>query len=487
MLNTLYIRLSLVFLLLTAGLTIVVGWQSIQSATRFVDETEQKLNADLAKTLAVDFQPFLTDSIDHQAIQQKIEFFIGINPRIDIYLLGSTGMIKALFVPSGREPIMGALDIAPLNAFLEGEELPIWGQDPLSETGSKPFTVATLEIMGEKGCYLYIVLGSDRYDSSSVIKDSYIIQTLLRHVGWVLLVTVLVGLFLFALLTRRLGRISAMVKNFAMGKYDKRIRLKGHDEIAVLASSVDAMADKLEENISRLEKTDQQRRELVANISHDLRSPLSSIRGYLETILIKANHVDTKEIVRFAEIGLNSTERLSRLVDDLFDLSKFDANQFALNAEPFSLTDLVQDVVQQFEPKASKLGIRISAEFEKETILAHGDIGLVERALTNLIDNAVKFSSNGGEVRVIAKWDGKAVHIDVKDFGKGIPSEELPMIFDRFYRVDKSRNKLEGGSGLGLAITKRIVELHNSTLSVTSQLNSGTTFSFWLPTVSPTG
>ncbi len=481
--KSLYIRLSVVFLVLTLGLTLIIGWQSIKSAAQFVEETEQKLNADLASVLAADFQPFLVDGIDHASIQEKIEYFIGINPRIDIYLLGSTGMIKALFVPSGREPIMRALDTTPMDQFLAGAELPLWGQDPLSETGLKPFSVAPLEIMGEQGCYLYVVLGSDQYDTTSaMIRDSYIMRTLLQNVGWVLLLTIVVGLILFALLTRRIGHIMSSVQAFATGNYSRRIELGGTDEVALLAHTVDSMANTIEENIHRLEDADRHRRELVANISHDLRSPLASIRGHLETILMKVDDLSQAEILQYIETGIAGTERLNRLVEDLFELSKLDANQVSLDPEAFSLGDLVQDVVQQFGPRAEQAGVAVIAEFPEDPSLAFGDIGLVERAISNLVDNAIKYTPGGGEVRVVPRWDGENIQVKVIDTGKGIPEDELPFIFDRFYRVDKSRNQADGSSGLGLAITKKIVELHNSTLSVTSRLNSGTTFSFWLPT-----
>ncbi|NQV72244.1 HAMP domain-containing protein [bacterium] len=484
--KSLYVRLSVVFLVLIVAMTIVIGWSSIRSANRFVDETEQKLNMDLAASLAADFQPFLIDSIDTEAIQKQIEYFIGINPKIDIYLLGNTGMIKALFVPSGREPIMRAMDTEPLDRFLRGDKYPIWGQDPLSETGMKPFSVAPLEIMGEQGCYLYIVLGSDQFDTTSaMIQDSYILKSLVLNVGLVLLFTMVVGLILFGVITKRIQKIVDGVQSFGRGDYSNRIQLTGADEIASLARTVDTMADTIEDNIKRLESTDSLRRELVANISHDLRSPLSSVRGHLETILMKADDLTREQILSYVETGLAGTDRLNRLVEALFELSKLDANQVTLNPEPFSVGDLIQDVVHQFQPKAKSAGVELVFSLEEDPSLAFGDIGLVERALTNLVENAIKYTPKGGQVRVESKWGPGSVELKIADSGRGISDTDLPFIFDRFYQVDKSRNPISGGTGLGLAITKKIIELHNSTLSVSSKLNVGTSFSFLLPVSSP--
>jgi signal transduction histidine kinase len=477
-----YIRLSLAFLVLTLSLSVITAWQSLNSASRLVDETEQKLNAGLAEMLAVDFQPFLTDSIDTIAIKEKIEYFVGINPRIDIYLLGSTGMIKELFVSSGKEPVRGILETESMDIMLRGGPLPIWGPDPLSETGTKPFVVAPLEIMGETGCYLYIVLGSDQYDSiAAMLENSYIVQTLVKSLGLVFLLTVVAGLFLFAVLTRRIGYVGSTVRSFSQGDYSKRIDLKGSDELAELASTIDTMANTIEENITRLEETDKLRRDLIANISHDLRSPLASIRGYLETIVMKFDDLSKAELREYVKTGLDNTEKLNRLVSELLELSKLDANQVELHPEQFSLTDLVLDIVQQYAPTAVAADIKLSADCPERASLAYGDIGLVERAISNLIDNAIKYTPAGGTVTVVPRWNDAFVELRVSDTGRGIDQEDLPHIFDRFYRVEKSRGLDGGGAGLGLAITKKIVELHDSTLSVHSKLNAGTTFSFLLP------
>lgn len=480
--NTFYARLSALFLALMTGVVVLVGFQSLTAATQFVDETEQKLNQDLATVMAVDFQPFLRDSIDHAAIQEKISYLTGVNPRVDIYLLGNTGMIKALFVESGREPVHGVLDTTPLDQMMAGAPLPIWGMDPLEDDLMKPFSVAPLEIMGEEGCYLYVVLGSERYDSAaSMIRESYILRTLARSLGLVFLITGLVGLLLFAVLTRRLRSLNAAVRAFSRGDYSSRGPANGSDEIGELGRSFNDMASTIERNVAELERTDTLRRELVANVSHDLRSPLAAIQGYLETILIKAETASRSDLTRYVETALKGTRRLGRLIAQLFELSKLDANQIRLDPEQFSLVDLVQDVGHQFMPKAEESGVNLVFDIPEHTPLVFGDIALVERAISNLVDNAIRFTPTGGEVRLAPAVSGDGVRVRVSDTGVGIAPQQLERIFDRFYRVDESRDKETGGAGLGLAIAKKILDLHQTTLSVRSVLNEGTTFSFTLP------
>jgi signal transduction histidine kinase len=211
------------------------------------------------------------------------------------------------------------------------------------------------------------------------------------------------------------------------------------------------------------------RRELVANISHDLRTPLASLQGYLETLHLKAVQLTAEERRTYLEIALKQTEQLSGLVSRLFDLAKLDSGQVILAQEPFALGDLVQDIVQEFDLTASNKGITLKASIRPDLPLVLADIGLMERVLRNLIENALRYTDAGGTVTVTTGREENGAMIEVADTGVGIPAEELPRIFDRFYRVEKSRGLAAGSAGLGLAIAKRILDLHGSVISVTSE------------------
>ena len=235
--------------------------------------------------------------------------------------------------------------------------------------------------------------------------------------------------------------------------------------------------------MEELKKTDNLRRELVANVSHDLRSPLASIQGYLETIMMKENSLSAEESRKYLQIIFDNTKMLGNLVDDLFELSKLDAQQIQPQTESFSMADLTQDVVIKFNPLAKKLDITLDLNLAKSLPMVQADIALIERALSNLIDNAIRFTPPQGTVTIYLKKKGNQVLVDITDTGPGIPAEELPLIFERFYRIDKSRAKSYGGAGLGLAIAKKIIELHDCKIEVKSEINQGTTFSFGLETL----
>jgi two-component system OmpR family sensor kinase len=481
-LSTFSARLSALFLVLILAVGIAIAWYSIQSFMMFTEEAEQKLNHGLATDLAVEFQPLLHHSMDRDSLEERIHYVMGLNPKIEIYLLGSNGMIKASFTENEEGPIRTVIDTTILNEFLAGAPIPILGPDPLSNEASKPFSTAHVTIMGEEGCYVYVILGSHGFDSAAaMIRDSYIIQGALRMFVLIISCVAVIGLFLFSLMTRRLTAMTNVVTAFERGDIEQRVRDKKRDELGQLGASFDQMADTVVESIEDLRRTDKLRRELIANVSHDLRSPLATIQGYLETITIKHDDLSDEEREQYMSIVLKNTRSLNQLVGQLFELSKLDAQQVEPKPEPLSVSDLAQDLVMHFKPAAEKANVNLEIDVPDRVGLIEADIALVERAISNLIDNAIRHTPSAGVVRMVVEDETSAVVVKVVDNGTGIPPEDLPHIFERFYRVEKSRSKDSGRGGLGLAIAKKIIELHGATLDVTSILNQGTTFSFSLP------
>ncbi len=483
-----YARLSAIFLVLLVVLGVVLAVWTAQSAIRLTEAADQSLNRDLARTLAPQFQPHLRTDIDQAEITRIIEGLTTVNRRIDVYLLGSTGMIKGAFVEPGHEVEMPAVDVEPLDRMMAGaDDFPIFGDDPLHPGGRRPFSVAPVSIMGETGCYLYITLGTEAYDSAlAMMRESFVASGTLRALPLALLLTAIAGLILFGLVTRRLRRVTAVVEEFEHGHYDRRVADVSDDEIGQLAASFNAMADTIVENMEALQRNDRLRRELVANVSHDLRSPLASIQGYLETVLMKSDGLGTEERERYLSIALRNANRLTGLVGELFDLSKFDAQQIEPALEPFAIAELVQDVVAQFHGRAEERGVTLSAKLPADLPTVWADIALVERVITNLTDNALRHTPPGGHVDVAPLREGDRVIVRIADTGCGIEAAEQARIFERFYRNDAARTSTAAsGAGLGLAITKKILDLHGCTIRVESAPGQGSTFAFDLPTTPP--
>jgi signal transduction histidine kinase len=263
----------------------------------------------------------------------------------------------------------------------------------------------------------------------------------------------------------------------------KKSRLS--DEIDTLVLTFREMAQQIDKQVESLKKGDSLRRELIANISHDLRTPLATLQGYMETLLMKNSSLTSEERKTYLETAISHCNRLNKLVSGLFELAKLEAKDLQIHSEPFSMNELVQDVTQKFHLTAYEKNINIITNIEKEFPFVIADIALIERVLENLLDNALRHTPDNGSVSVMLEIEGASLIVRVSDTGYGIPAEDLPRIFDRFYQLDKSRKDKAGHSGLGLAITKRIMELHGSKLNVTSKPNEGTSFTFSLPVYVP--
>jgi len=294
------------------------------------------------------------------------------------------------------------------------------------------------------------------------------------------------GLLLFKMLTGRLHRLDNAITLFTQGKQINDIELPPRkvrftDEIDHFETTFLQMASRIERQVDELQKMDATRREFVANISHDLRTPLAALKGYIETMAIKNGKLTDTERKKYLAVAASHCDRLGKLVNDLFELSRLESDKISIDNEPFHLGELVQDVTQEFQLKVKEKQINLLTNVGRDLPLTCGDIGMVERVFVNMLDNAIHHTPEGGSISLLLFSGDDRITVQVSDTGSGIPEKEQENIFERFYQVDKSRGDKKGHSGLGLAIAKRIIELHEGDLTVESEVNSGTTFSFTLP------
>jgi len=233
-------------------------------------------------------------------------------------------------------------------------------------------------------------------------------------------------------------------------------------------------------DITERKRLDEMRSEFVANVSHEMRTPLTSIRGFTETLLDGALE-DTQAARKFLEIINDETERLSRLIDELLNLSKIEDGRLAPKLQPLEMGDLINRVVAILQPRAQEKDLAIKVELSENLSVVQGDPDMISQVLINLIDNAVSYTQPGGEIRIRAATMQNELKVDVIDNGIGIPPESLPRVFERFYRVDKARSREQGGTGLGLSIVKHIIDVHRGSVQVESKVGRGSAFSFLLP------
>jgi two-component system, OmpR family, sensor kinase len=502
MFKTLYARLAAVLLLLLGLMGGSYILLTLFTTRLYLQEVDQKLNQPLARQLVSEKILMRGGRINEAALRELFHTLMVINPNIEVYLLDPEGTILAFSAPPGTVK-RKAISLEPVEKFLDGgHPFPIFGDDPRDTDRRKIFSAAKIPADATEGTsgsvhpqegYLYVILGGQAYDSAAqMLRGSYILRLSTGVAVGSVALALLAGLFLFNRLTRRLRRLAAGMEAFKTSDFtefpdspeENRPRTPD-DEIDRVESTFRQMAERMIEQVKALKQTDRLRRELVANVSHDLRTPLAALQGYLETLLIKEGNLSPEEQHRFLEIASRQSERLGRLVGELFDLAKLDSRETLPQMEPFSIAELAQDILQKVRLAAENKKIRIESAFEPDLPFVTADIGLIERVLENLLQNALRYTPEGGTVSLSLSRAGDRVRVRIADTGCGIPEAEIPHIFDRFYRVEKDRSEGSGGSGLGLAIAKRILDLHGSRIGVESAPQKGTAFDFYLTAASP--
>ena len=292
--------------------------------------------------------------------------------------------------------------------------------------------------------------------------------------------------FLSSTVIENISALNRGAQAIAQGQLNARVTVTGRDEVAQLAHSFNEMATQLEEMARRKAELDTMRRDLIAWVGHDLRTPLASVRAIVEAL---ADGVveDRSTVERYLRTAKRDISALSALIDDLFDMAQLDAGGMKLDRQPNSLSDLISDTIETFSALAAEKGVELGGQVEPGVDLVVMDARLIGRVLANLVGNAVRHTPTGGTVRITAQSKEGSVQVHVADNGEGIRREDLPLIFERFYRGEKSRSRATGGAGLGLAIAKGIVEAHGGTIMVQSQLERGTRFTFTLPVAQAKG
>ncbi len=486
MLRTLYAKMSLALfvLFILVGGTFFIA--SLYSAYMYQQEVAQRLNRSLAMYIVNEHVKIQDGKVDPSNLKDLFHTVMIINPSLELYLLGNDGEVIAYSAEPGKV-VRKQVSLQPIKEFMAGEQdMPVLSDDPKNFDGHKAFSVAPIEKDGKRQGYIYAILGSEQVEYiSQLLQQSYIMRVGVGAIMLALVFAFIGGLIIFFLLTQRLRKLSHSMEVFREQGFEQLENLhvpnkNSRDEIDTMASTFHQMAQQIQSQVVRLKETDALRRELVANVSHDLRTPLASLKGYLETLLLKDKNLSDEERLAYLQIAHNNSERLSKLVTELFELAKLDAGELKLHKETFSMAELAHDVIQKFNLRAEQQGIHLEVDIDSDVPYVEADIGLIERVLDNLIDNALKNTPKDGAIKLALNANGTFVTVNVADTGRGIAEDELPLIFQRFYKKPSSKNA-QVGAGLGLAIAQRIIELHGSQLSVKSILHQGTQFNFALP------
>jgi len=465
-------------LLLLSGVYLFIA---VWTAEMYYQETMQKLGSQIAINIAGENKFFDNGEIHEDNLKKLFHDIMVINPSLEVYLLDIEGNILTYFAPNKKIELK-KVDLNPVRKFIaESGQRFVMGNDPKDPRAHKTFSAAEVYENDNLRGYLYIVMeGEEFVNATQFVFGSYMLRLALRSTSITLIASTLISFLAVGFITKNLRKIVTVIQEFKNGNYNARIGINSTGELKVFSDSFNNMADTIVKNMQEIKTMDNLRRDLVANVSHDLRTPLAAIKGYVETIMLKYDNLTEEDKKKYLETILGSTDRLNRLVSELFELSKLEAKEKTPAPEAFQIYELVQDIYQKNRMLAEKSNISFTIDSPTELKLAYADIGMIERVLQNLIDNAMKFTDDGGSVvlRLISAPEG--IQVKVADSGRGIPIDEIPYIFNRYRRTDKNKQKVDG-LGLGLAIVKKILEVHDIHIDVESKPGKGTEFKFTIP------
>lgn len=482
------IRGNLLFWKITAVFTIlliVLGISFLFIASRFsrsyYTAAHQELYGNVARHLATFTQPFRNGKPDTTVTHDIIHSTMVANPSVEVYLLDTTGNIVDYVVPDTTVQSRH-VNISTVKAWLKAPS----GRQPMGDNPKQPgepsiFSAAPVYENGRLVGYVYAVLASEKQQEILSAMSDHWYSRLARNIFFAALaVAFIVGVVTFFLITNSICIIAGVLRRFKEGDYSARIEGYAKGNLGMLTSTYNDMADVIVDNMDKIAATDKFRQELIANVSHDLRTPLSIMQGYVETLLIKKEVLTPAEKDKYLSVVYDSSRKLSVLVEQLFQYAKLEANLVIPQKESFLLQELASDIQAAYQLKATQRNMDLQLEADNNLPPVFADIGLTERVFQNLLDNAFKFTPDGGTISIRLTQARQGIRVQVTDTGIGISAEEQTHIFERYRQLDKTDGPRKG-MGIGLAIVKKILELHQSAIDVSSEPGRGTAFRFIIP------
>jgi len=483
---SLYQRLSIsLFIVFVAMLTIIHLWtKELAQRTRY--ESQQHLHLSLAANLARD-NPLLQQGVyDHDALKNLFHTLMVLGPAFEFYFLDPNGNILTHSLPQSYIK-RKTIDLLPLIQLTQNRApLPIYGDDPKHLERKKVFSAAPVFNGAQLQGYLYVIVAGERYDSvhakNSSVHDNQLSMAV-AVAAFAFLFIVMIGIF--AYFTRPLRRLNQDIKQLIDNGFDiQALHLQSwpkdsSNEVHQLSEAFHKMAEQINRQLKMLNEIDTRRRELLADISHDLRTPLASLTGYIETLTISQNTTLNEHQQQCLSTALRNAQQLKTMIDQIFELAHLEGGQVSISLETINLAELLFDVVAKFSLSANKKNIAIKIECERHDVLVHTDIAKLERVLSNLLENALRHTDKNGTITIRAvEVDNHSYQLFVEDNGSGIKTEEIAYIFDTRYRASNATESDGKHTGLGLAITKKLLELLQTDIKVQSELGKGSVFSF---------
>ena len=483
---SLYQRLSLSLSFVFIAIASFFYLWSGQVSEQLRYQSQQRLHLSLAANLARD-NPLLQQGVyDQDALENLFHTLMVLGPAFEFYFLDTNGDILTYSADQSlikREKV----DIQPLLSLIQNQApLPIFGDDPRHLSRAKIFSAAPVFNGDQLQGYLYVIVAGEQYDNvfNSTSLNHHLRMYMVLALATILFLFILL-LGLFRYVTNPVRQLQQDMQTFITNEFNKdkiplnRWQKDSNNEVQQVGCMFMQMVEQIDGQINKLKQIDQDRRELLAHLSHDLRTPLASMQGYIETLSFNNETLSDAQRKEFMQTVFRNSQHLNSLIDQIFELAYLENGQVTVDQEPFNLAELLYDVFAKFSLQAKQGDIRLIIEPDQFHKLVYCDIAKLERVLTNLIENALRHSQSGGEIRLkVEDANNDTYQLSVIDTGTGIKKEEIAYIFDARYRASNAVNNNKKHNGLGLAISKQLLQLLNIDIKVESEIGKGTQFMF---------
>ena len=468
--KSLFVRMLFVYLLIIViSFTLMGGLYFNSLKGEYLDKQMDAMisNAQEINTWADDsFNGVISDIEFTDRLIQKAE-----NEDTVIWLISSMGAVYKMADPEGKSEIEESFSSNLTREFFEITQQGKYAKriSDADSTFSDSVISIAIPLVVQNNIIGAIVVHRE-------VKDFGVgISAIFMQVLIPLLISALIACMLVFILSRYIVKpiqnVSFGAAELSRGNLDWRVKPMTQDELGELAVSFNKMAE-------QLKLQDTLRNSFIANVSHELRTPLASIQGFIQGILDKA--IEDQDRDKYLEVVLGETKRMNILISDLLSLAKIESGQFPIEISEFDINELIRRCIIVFEQRIEEKHLNVDVRLGDEKIIVWADEDRISQVITNLVDNAVKFSYDGGDLKIWTQIVESKVYVNVADTGEGVPPEEQPYVFERFYKVDKSHSRNKPGTGIGLSIVKRIISQHGEIITLQSVEGQGTTFTFSL-------
>ena len=471
----------LVFTLITIICLLFMGITYL-STSNFHEASMQLLNKDVAAHIAKFTSPFKDGGIDKKKADSVFYDAMVLSPSAEVYFLDTSGKVIAYHadVNDIKQWELSLENIKKLIAS-QGKEY-IKGPDPRDPGNPKIFSAAEV-LNGDKQLgYIYVILGSNK-NITKMLYNSYFSGLIIKVFFVIIILSILFSFFYINRFQKSFNYMLVILEKFQNGDFEARFPLNKNGELEPVTAAFNKMADLLVYNIDRITKSEKERKDFIANISHDLRTPLSIARGYTETLLMKKEkHISPQEEGEFLQLVYKKMVQVEYMVKQLFDLSKMESVSFVPSKEPFVFSEILQEIVHESLSAAQEKNIKIDSSNSEDASWIFADVGMIERVIQNLVVNAIKHTPQNGSIKVSLEKDSGMLIFKIQNSGQ-ILNEQMINWFNNPKDTNLLSNR-PANTGLGLVIVKKILQLHQFRHAVL-RTDNGNTFIICIPMQSP--